>query len=133
MLGDRLGAFLEKEIQSQKGYAALLEDEDTQSLFNAIPESMADRLIALLQKESMERFLTLVPLKIREQVAQAFDLFYTTKEPGKGTGLGLSIVHDIVTRHHGELEFLSSPGQGTTVRLVFPAHRGEPESRAGSS
>jgi len=68
-----------------------------------------------------------------EQLAKAFDLFYTTKEPGKGTGLGLSIVHDIVTRHHGEVEFFSTPGQGTTVRLVFPAYLDEIEAPAGSS
>jgi PAS domain S-box-containing protein len=52
---------------------------------------------------------------------RALDPFFTTKAPGKGTGLGLSLVYSTVTAHQGTLELRSSPGQGTKVRLVFPA------------
>ncbi|MBI1752233.1 MAG: response regulator [Acidobacteria bacterium] len=47
--------------------------------------------------------------------------FFTTKEHGKGTGMGLSIAHHTVQTHHGDLEILSQPGQGTRVLMRFPA------------
>jgi signal transduction histidine kinase len=54
-------------------------------------------------------------------LSRAFDLFYTTKEPGKGTGLGLSMVHEIVQQHQGTLEVDSAPGAGTTFTITLPA------------
>ena len=53
--------------------------------------------------------------EVRER---AFDPFFTTKS--SGTGLGLSEVYAVMKRHRGRAEIESSPGQGTTVRLVFP-------------
>lgn len=38
-----------------------------------------------------------------------------------GTGLGLSLVREIVHLHGGQLTIDSEPGQGTTVRMAFPA------------
>ncbi len=46
--------------------------------------------------------------------------FYTTKGE-RGTGLGLAMVYGMIQRHSAELEIESAPGQGTTVRLSFPA------------
>ena len=40
-----------------------------------------------------------------------------------GTGLGLSIVKHVVQRHGGELDVRSTPGQGSSFRLFFPAAR----------
>ncbi len=57
----------------------------------------------------------------REEMDRVFDPFYTTKEVGKGTGLGLSVVHGIVVNHGGEVQLISMPGQGTTVRVFLPA------------
>jgi CheY-like chemotaxis protein len=47
--------------------------------------------------------------------------FYTTKGVGKGTGLGLAMVYRTVKAHQGQMEIHSQPGQGTQVRLRFPA------------
>jgi signal transduction histidine kinase len=58
-----------------------------------------------------------------DQVARAFDLFYTTKGVGEGTGLGLSMVHSTVESHGGRVEIRSKPGEGTTVEVVLPMHR----------
>ncbi len=55
-----------------------------------------------------------------EQLASAFDLFYTTKDVGKGTGLGLSIAHNIIQNHGGHIEIRSQVGQGTLVDIHLP-------------
>jgi PAS domain S-box-containing protein len=47
------------------------------------------------------------------------DPFYTTKGQ-RGSGLGLAMVFGIMQRHDGDVEIESEPGQGTTVRLIFP-------------
>jgi signal transduction histidine kinase/ActR/RegA family two-component response regulator len=47
--------------------------------------------------------------------------FYTTKGE-RGTGLGLAMVYGMIQRHSAEIEIESTAGQGTTVRLNFPAH-----------
>ncbi|NOX25442.1 MAG: two-component sensor histidine kinase, partial [Deltaproteobacteria bacterium] len=49
---------------------------------------------------------------------QALNPFFTSKN--RGTGLGLAIVNNIVTAHHGRLEFASSPGKGTTFMIKLP-------------
>lgn len=49
-----------------------------------------------------------------------FDPFFTTKDVGKGTGLGLAIALRIIEAHEGRIEPESSPGRGTTIRLVLP-------------
>ncbi|MCD8488049.1 MAG: ATP-binding protein [Desertifilum sp.] len=50
-----------------------------------------------------------------------FEPFFTTKPIGLGTGLGLAISHQaIVEKHHGKLECVSQPGEGTTFYLEIP-------------
>src|SRR5258707_6484835 len=55
--------------------------------------------------------------EVRER---AFEPFFTTKGV-HGTGLGLAEVYGIARRHRGRAEIESIPGEGTLVRLVFPA------------
>jgi hypothetical protein len=54
-----------------------------------------------------------------EVLPRIFDPFYTTK--AEGTGLGLAISYGIVRDHQGTIDVQSSPGQGTTFVLTFPA------------
>jgi signal transduction histidine kinase len=50
-----------------------------------------------------------------------------------GTGLGLSIVHRIVSDAGGEIDLQSTPGRGTTVRVIRPAASGLSELAAQSA
>lgn len=56
-----------------------------------------------------------------EVAAKAFEPFFTTKPLGQGTGLGLSQVFGFVQQSGGSVEIESMPGQGTTIRMAFPA------------
>ena len=59
-----------------------------------------------------------IPEEIKQRI---FDPFFTTKEVGKGTGQGLTIAHDImVNKHGGDINFTSTPGQGTIFILRLP-------------
>ncbi|AGW13717.1 two-component system sensor histidine kinase NtrB [Megalodesulfovibrio gigas] len=53
----------------------------------------------------------------------AFDPFYTSKP--RGAGLGLALVEKTMREHGGSARIESAPGQGTTVRLLFPFPSGE--------
>ena len=56
-----------------------------------------------------------IPLPERDRI---FNPFYTTKEGG--TGLGLALTHKIIEEHGGTIDVASTPGVGTTFRVVLP-------------
>ena len=60
-----------------------------------------------------------------ENIANIFDPFYTTKEPGKGTGLGLSVSFMIIEGFGGKMTVSSKIGEGTTMTLLLPVVQSE--------
>jgi two-component system sensor histidine kinase PilS (NtrC family) len=60
----------------------------------------------------------------REAAASAFEPYFSTKEAG--VGLGLSLVKRIVEGHGGRIALDSTPGRGTSVRVLLPVRALEP-------
>jgi two-component system OmpR family sensor kinase len=65
-----------------------------------------------------------------EVVRQAFERFYRA-DPGRsrhrgGSGLGLSIVQATVLAHGGRVDLASTPGEGTTARVLLPLATSDP-------
>jgi signal transduction histidine kinase len=52
---------------------------------------------------------------------RAFEPFFTTKKVGEGTGLGLALAFQIVKKYGGSIEIASGVGEGTMVKMDFPA------------
>lgn len=67
-----------------------------------------------------------------ETLRKAFEPFYTTKPIGKGTGLGLSQVQALCKRAGGDVHLESEPGEGTLVRMIFPATDAVPPAAASA-
>jgi signal transduction histidine kinase len=64
-----------------------------------------------------------------ETERRMFDPFFSTKFFGRG--LGLATVLGVVRGHRGALDVRSKPGEGTTLRVLFPAaHTGVVSERA---
>jgi signal transduction histidine kinase len=59
-----------------------------------------------------------------DEIPRLFTRFYratsATEHHISGTGLGLAIVRSITDAHHGAIEVDSTPGVGTTMRVLLP-------------
>ena len=62
-----------------------------------------------------------------EVQSKIFEPFFTTKPPGLGTGLGMAMVYGLMKQHEGFVSVFSSPGEGTTISLLFPITGLSPE------
>lgn len=57
-----------------------------------------------------------IPTEILDHI---FDIHFTTKPRGEGTGLGLYIAHQIIEKHGGTIDVVSTPGN-TTFEVHLP-------------
>ena len=56
----------------------------------------------------------------REIIGEIFEPYFTTKPSDKGSGLGLAMVYGFVQRSKGWILVESTPGFGSTFRLILP-------------
>ena len=54
-----------------------------------------------------------------DTLQRIFDPFFTTKFAGRG--LGLAATQGIVRGHKGAMRVYTTPGQGSTFKILFPA------------
>ena len=57
-----------------------------------------------------------------DKLQKIFEPFYSTKKTGEGTGLGLSMAYGIVKQSGGFIFVNSTPDNGSTFTMYFPAH-----------
>ncbi len=60
-----------------------------------------------------------------DQLKQAFNPFYRTKQDGQGHGLGLTLVKKICDRYGWSLIIYSAPRKGTSITIDFSGEKGD--------
>jgi signal transduction histidine kinase len=65
-------------------------------------------------------------------IRRAFEPFFTTKAVGEGSGLGLSQVYGFVKQSNGHADIVSTPGNGTSVRIYLPRSLAESDRVAAA-
>ena len=106
-----------------------IRDALTNLIFNAVDAMPNGGTLSLQTRTAGEQGAERVLIEVSDTGVgmdedtrrRCLEPFYTTKGE-RGTGLGLAMVYGMVQRHSAELEIDSVAGQGTTVRLSFPAH-----------
>jgi signal transduction histidine kinase/CheY-like chemotaxis protein len=88
-----------------------------------LPPPAGDSTAPMVAIEAVDSGSGIAP----DVVGKVFEPFFTTKPVGQGTGLGLSQVYALCKRAGGDVVIDSLPGQGTTVRMLFPASSASPE------
>jgi signal transduction histidine kinase len=98
---------------------------------NAIKYSDADKRLHVALKDRgnmVELSVTDAGIGIRPQeIPRLFEPYYrgefSDTQTSRGAGLGLTLVQQIVASHSGTIEVDSTPGKGSTFRLLFPKIR----------
>jgi PAS domain S-box-containing protein len=120
-------ANLSPDLPLLRGNAQRLEQVVINLLQNAC-QSLSDRERGVFLCTKLDESSDCVVVEVRDEgigiredvLPRIMDPFFTTKRENGATGLGLSISSTIAREHGGRLEFISSPGKGTTARLILP-------------
>jgi PAS domain S-box-containing protein len=115
------------DLPTLRGHAQRLEQVVVNLLLNAC-QALPDRQRCLAVRTfrlADEKALCLEVADegsgiLPEDLPHVTDPFFTTRREGGGTGLGLSVSARIVKEHDGRLDITSTPGCGTTVRVILP-------------
>jgi signal transduction histidine kinase len=112
------------DIPLVEGHPVKLREVLTNLLFNAVDAMPDGGCITVLTGSEGDTVLLAVRdtgIGIPEEVqSRIFDPFFSTKGT-LGTGLGLSVAYGIIGQHGGHITVDSTPGQGSTFTLCFPA------------
>jgi len=132
VLGQRLPALLLKEIETVKPLVSHLEEGDLESLFYNLPEPVVDAVLAALQERSYEKFLAVVPARIREAVILDF-LAHADRVREAWQGIGAAEQKEVLASQapwlHGTIFLLDS----TFSKRKFPALKFDFERNYSSS
>jgi signal transduction histidine kinase/ActR/RegA family two-component response regulator len=130
----RLQTELMTELPAIMGAETEIRDALTNLIFNAVdamPEggalTLRTRAAALAVEGANGGAATCVQVEVSDTGAgmneetkrRCLEPFFTTKGE-RGTGLGLAMVYGMVERHSADIQIESTPGHGTTMRLIFP-------------
>jgi PAS domain S-box-containing protein len=115
--------------------AAMIEQAFLNLILNAV-DAMGERGLLELSVRMVDEDEPMVEVEIADDgcgidaqdIPHLFNPFFTRKK--YGTGLGLTQVKKIVDLHRGVVDIFSAKGDGTRVRIRFPAPR---ETSAGST
>ena len=112
------------EVPSIRGARSGLHDILTNLLFNAVDAMPRGGRISIETRE-VDGWVQLAVSDTgvgmdEETRRRVFEPFFTTKM-NVGSGLGLSTVYGVVAKWGGSVAVESTPGQGTTLTLRFPA------------
>ncbi len=111
----------------------ILEDDLYQIIFNLMENGIKYNLsggflTVRLHREEDNAILTVSDTGMgipEEAMAHIFERFYRVDKARSratgGSGLGLAIVRAIAQRNRGEIQVASTPGQGSTFTVTFPA------------
>jgi two-component system phosphate regulon sensor histidine kinase PhoR len=127
-MGHRLVLQLADGLLPVIGNAEYLERAISNLVENAVKYTREEGLIRLIVRGSAEQVIVEVVDNgvgiAAEDLPRIFERFYRVERSRSrdagGTGLGLSIVKHIVQVHGGKIEVESTPGVGSTFRLLFP-------------
>jgi signal transduction histidine kinase/CheY-like chemotaxis protein len=124
----QLKADLPRGLPSAAGVESEIREALTNLVFNAV-DAMPEGGTLTVRTRSMtgpskQKFVAVEVADTgvgmdEETRRRCLDPFFTTKGE-RGTGLGLAMVYGIAQRNSAEIEIESAPGQGTTMRLLFP-------------
>ena len=122
------------DVPMVQGHVDALGRALTNVLVNAVEASAPETSIAVSVRRTTRAGRPMVELVVRDQGAgiapERIDRIfepYVTHKAG-GTGLGLAIVRQTMLAHNGFVEVDSTPGAGTTMRLLVPAEASAPDS-----
>jgi signal transduction histidine kinase len=145
----RRGASIELKVRLDPGAPEIMgaegeiRDALTNLIFNAVDAmpsggtlTLATRGVEVPWFASGEDHAQLVYIEVSDTGVgmdevtrrRCLEPFFTTKGE-RGTGLGLAMVYGVIQRHSADLEIDSTPGKGTTMRLVFARHVPKADAR----
>lgn len=122
----RLSVSVNKEqVAGNRELLLTLLNNLTDNALKAAPEDSVVRISASKQGENLMIEVSDQGIGMtKEQISHIKEAFYRVDKArsrtGGGAGLGLSICDRIVQLHHGELRFISAPGEGTVAQVALP-------------
>jgi signal transduction histidine kinase/ActR/RegA family two-component response regulator len=129
-----LRAELAPELPTAMGVGNEIRDALTNLVLNAVDAMPKGGILTVRTRVGQSRAIASGQAPRRQAIVEVGDTgvgmpedtrrrciepFFTTKGE-RGTGLGLAMVYGMVQRHNAEIEIDSTPGSGTTMRLIFP-------------